>query len=141
MLTDVKSIRALALAMATVAGAAFSGAAYAASPSVTVTDQKLVRNSVTIADVNLPKNGFVAIHASDAGGKMTSRIVGYAALRAGDHKGVRVHLTGTQKAGETLWAVAHQAKGRYLFGNRSRSNIGTPFMQDGKTVDEAFKTL
>jgi hypothetical protein len=52
-----------------------------------------------------------------------------------------VHLTGTHKAGETLWAVAHQPKGRYLFGNRSRSNIGTPFMQDGKTVDEAFKTL
>jgi hypothetical protein len=87
MLTDVKSIRALA--MATVAGAAFAGAAYAASPSVAVTDQKLARNSVTIADVNLPKNGFVAIHVSDAGGKVTNRIIGYAALRAGDHKGVR----------------------------------------------------
>jgi hypothetical protein len=105
------------------------------SPSVAVTDQKLARNSVTIADVNLPKHGFVAIHASDAGGKMTSRIVGYTALRAGDHKGVRVHLTGTHRAGETLWAVAHQVKGRYLFGNRSR-NIGTPFVQDGKNRSE-----
>jgi hypothetical protein len=139
MLTGVKSISAFAIA--TAVGAAFAGAAYAASPSVTVTDQKLARNGVTIADVNLPKNGFVAIHASDAGGKMTSRIVGYAALRAGDHKRVRVHLTGTHRAGETLWAVAHQAKGPHLFGKRSRNNIGTPFMQDGKTVDEAFKTL
>jgi len=139
MLTRAKSIGALALA--TAAGAAFAGAAYAASPSINVTDQKLTGNTVTIADVNLPKNGFIAIHGSDASGKMTDRIIGYAALKAGDHKGVKVHVTGTHKAGETLWAAAHEAKGRFLLGTRSKSNIGSPFMQGGKTVDESFKTL
>lgn len=139
MYSGVRSISALALA--TVAGVAFAGVVYAAPPSVTVTDQKLARNRVTIADVNLPKTGFIAIHGSDASGKMTNKIIGYAALKAGDHKGVKVRLTGTHGAGETLWVVARQSKGRYLRGHPSKSNIGAPFMQDGKAVDESFKTL
>ena len=72
---------------------------------------------------------------------MTSRIIGYAALKAGDHKNVTVRLTGTHKAGETLWAVARQSKGRYPLGHPGKSNIGAPFMQDGKPVDESFRTL
>jgi hypothetical protein len=138
MPTGTKSIGALALA--TVAAAAFAGAVYAQSPSINVTDQKPTRNTVTIADVNLPKKGFVAIHASDASGNMNNKIVGYAALRAGDHKGVKVRLTGAHKAGETLWVVAHETKGRYL-GSRRKRNIGAPFTQDGKIVDQSFKTL
>jgi hypothetical protein len=134
----MKSIGALAIA--TAAGAAFVSAAYAASPAISVTDQKLAQNTVTIADVNLPKDGFVAIQASDSSGQMANKIIGYAALKAGDHKRVTVHLTGTHKPGETMWAVAHQTKGDYLF-KRSKRNIGAPFMQDGKAVDRSFKTL
>lgn len=139
MRTGMKSLSALATVIA--AGTALVSVAYAQSPSLNVSDQKLARNTVTIADVNLAKNGFIAIHASDANGKMTNKVIGYAAIGAGDHKDVKVDLTGTHKAGETLWVVAHQTKGRLLFGTRGKGNIGAPVMQDGKIVDEPFKTL
>jgi hypothetical protein len=53
----------------------------------------------------------------------------------------KVHLSGTHKSGETLWADAHETKGRLLFGKHRKRNIGTPFTHDNKTVDESFKTL
>lgn len=153
---QAKSI--MSLAMVAVAGTVYAGAALAqtqvqppaqapaqapmqtSAPTIDVTNQKLTRNTVTINDVNMPTRGFVVVHASDAKGMMTSRILGFAALREGDHKSVMVHLRGTHQAGETLWVVAHQTKG-HAVGVRRRGNIGEPFMQNGQPVDKSFQTL
>jgi len=129
------------LAAAAVVSASFAGVALAQTPSIDVSDQKLQRRTVTLADVNLPARGYIAIHASDASGKMTDRIIGYATLRAGDHKNVKVRLSGAHKAGETLWAVAHQSQGRGLTNMRGSNRIGSPFMQNGQPVDKSFQIL
>jgi hypothetical protein len=142
-----KSIMSLAVALT--AGAAYAGAALAQAqapapaqaPTIDVANQKLNRNTVTINDVNLPTRGFVAIHTADANGEMTNRILGYAPLRAGDHKGVKVRLRGEHKAGETLWVVVHEPRARPLIGAGGRGNIGQPFMQKGLPVDKSFQTL
>lgn len=155
MPTRAKSI--MSLMIATVAGATYAGSALAQtqtpapaptpapaqaqSPSVDVSNQKLTNNTVTVNDVNLPTRGYIAIHTTNANGEMTNRIIGYAPLRAGDHKGVKVHLTGNHKAGETLWVAVHQRRPRPLMGARGKGRIGDPFMQMGVPVDKSFQTL
>lgn len=134
-----KSVAAFALASAL--GAVSAGAAFAQAPSLNVANQKLTRNTVRIADVNLPRNGFVVIHASDAAGQMTDKVVGFRALTAGDHKAVKVKLTGTHKAGEMLWAVAQQNNGTKPGAKRDMGNIGAPFLQDGKAISKSFSTM
>ncbi len=130
-----------AFALAAAIGAVSAGGASAQAPSLDVANQKLTRNTVRIADVNLPQNGFVVIRASDANGRITDNVVGFRALGPGDHKNVKVRLTGTHKTGETLWAVAQQNNGSHPGAKRDKSNIGPPFLQDGKMINKSFSTM
>jgi hypothetical protein len=126
-----------ALALALTAGAAYAaGAAH-----LSVSNQKLVGDEVTIAEANLPSNGFLAIHSSDAKGNMADRVLGYTELKAGDHQSVKVKLSSSQKPGEKLWAALHGdagAKGAFEFGTSGKSNVDLPFKVSGKPVEMSF---
>lgn len=144
MFKRTNSVAALALAAtlsAGVAGAAFAQASAAPTSSLQVVNQKLTGNTARIADVKLSQQGYVVIRASDASGKMTDNIVGFRALGPGDHKAVKVRLTGAHKAGETLWVTVNQNNGAKPADKRNKDNIGAPFMQDGKVMNQSFSTL
>lgn len=119
-----------------------ASSSYAAPAAhISVSNQKEIGSKVTIADAALPSNGFLAIHASDASGNMVDNALGYVALKAGDHKAVKVNLPTGQKSGEKLWAVLHQdngAKGKFEFGAAGTGNVDTPFMVGGKPVEMPF---
>jgi hypothetical protein len=124
--------------------ASFAGNAYAAAASVKVSDQKISGNEVKIADVNLPKNGFLVIHPSDAKNNLIEKDIGHIALTAGDHKTVKVKLAGTHKAAHKLWAMLHEdtgAPGVYEFGAPGKASVDMPFKANGKAVEKAFKVL
>ncbi|MFM9939334.1 MAG: hypothetical protein ACKVP7_07550 [Hyphomicrobiaceae bacterium] len=119
-----------------------AGPALAAPATLTVSDQKAVDDTITIADVNLPKNGFLVIHPSDAKGNLIEKDIGHLALTAGDHKAVKVKLTGAIKAGDKLWAMLHEdtgTAGQYEFGMAGKNNVDMPLKENGKVVENAFK--
>jgi hypothetical protein len=67
--------------------------------------------------------------------------LGYVALTAGDHKAVKVKLTGEPKRGDKLWAVLHQdtgTKGAFEFGMADNTKVDMPFKVKGKPVQMRF---
>ena len=134
----------LAIPVAALLATAFAGFAYAATASIKVSDQKVTGGEVTIADVNLPKTGFLVIHPSDAKGNLVERDIGHAALTAGDHPSVKVKLSQTPKAGDKLWAMLHEdtgVTGVYEFGAPGKANVDMPLKENGKPVEQSFKAL
>lgn len=127
-----------AAALSLTAGLAFA----ATQPArLTVTNQKVIGSEVSIADAQLPADGFLAIHASDTNGAITDRTLGYVALKAGDHKAVKVRLSSAPKAGEKLWAVLHGdtgTKGTFEFGQTGKTNVDMPLMEGSKAVEMPF---
>jgi hypothetical protein len=122
----------------------FAGYAHAAGASVKASDQKATADTVTIADADLPQSGFLVIHPSDANGNLIEKDIGHIALSAGDHKSVKVTLTGTYKPGDKLWAMLHEdtgTKGVYQFGAPGKANVDMPLKANGKVVEQSFKLL
>ena len=139
-----RSKSGLAVSASALMTVSFAGYAYAAAASIKVSDQKIFGNEVTVADVNLPKNGFLVIHPSDAKGNLIEKDIGHIALNAGDHKTVKVKLTENHKAGDKLWAMLHEDTGKagvYEFGASGKTNVDMPFKENGKAVEQAFKAL
>ena len=99
-MTAVKrSFATLAGACALALGSAFATAG--TPPSVLVFDQGAGK-SVELAYANLPANGYVNVHASDAG-KLSRIIIGTVELKAGDHRNVKIALSEPLQAGKTYW--------------------------------------
>jgi plastocyanin len=104
-------------------------------PSVTVTDQEVVEDSVTIAEVVSDGPGWLVIHAQ-ADGKPGS-ILGYSAVTSGANAAVRVALD-TSSATETLYAMLHTDAGEigtWEFPN----GPDAPVMVGEQVVTPAFK--
>ena len=137
MMVQVKFLVALAVLLAA------TGLAVAASPaSIRVSGQEITDDEVTIAEVNLPRAGFLVIYPSDANGELVERAIGYVALSAGDHGAVKVHLNEKPKAGDKLWATLHEdarVRGHYGFGRPGQTNIGMPMKVYGRIVARSFK--
>ena len=123
----------LAVSASALMAISFAGYAYAAMASLKVSSQRISSGEVTIADANLPKNGFLVIHPSDAKGNLTEKDIGHTALKAGEHKHVKVLLRGTPKAGEKLFAMLHEDTGKpgvYQFGGKAK--VDMPFKRNGR---------
>lgn len=73
-------------------------------PSVLAMNQKVEDKTVTVAYVQLPADGYVAIYGSDADGKRTGEALGYVPLAKGDHRNIPVELANAPKSGTSLWA-------------------------------------
>jgi hypothetical protein len=94
-------------------------------------NQKIKGDGVSITYAYLPKNGMLAIFASDALGHMGRAPIGRIALLVGEHSNFEVTLNPAPKSGTQLWAVLEQS-------TRNRE----PFKKfDGQPVEESFKAL
>lgn len=87
--------------------------------SVIVFDQKLDGSDVKVSYVYAPEKSFAVIYGSDPHGKRTGAALGSTALEPGDHRDVKVPISGQVKSGDALWVSLYRAKG------------------DGKTFDSA----
>lgn len=104
------------LAVCAVAGAVVLGGTKAAlavtaagasttPPSVIVFNQKLNSGAVDITYANIPAKGYLVVMGSDAQGMANGAPLGSASIGAGDHRNVKVKLTGEVKAGDRLWVL------------------------------------
>jgi hypothetical protein len=83
-----------------------TGLTAATEPSVLVFDQKIAGGQINVDYANLPRNGYVVIYSSGADGKPTQEPMGYAELKAGDHRNFKIKLNSTDApiAGSAMWA-------------------------------------
>ena len=102
-------------------------------PSVTVEDQAIENDQVTIASVYSDGPGWIVIHADDNGSP--GEVVGYAAVTEGENTDVTVDID-TEMATETLYAMLHEdlgTEGTYEFPGDDG-----PVQVDGEVVVEPF---
>ena len=79
-------------------------------PTVTVFNQKVQGQSVTVSYAHLPKAGYIVIYGSEADGKPTGEPLGNVALKAGDHRDFKVELKAAPKPEMRLWAAYYEDK-------------------------------
>ncbi len=103
------------------------------APSVTVEDQPIVDDSVTVAKVVAPQDGWMVIHAQKDGS--IGPVIGHAPVTEGENVNVVVPID-TSAATETLYAMLHVdegEKGAYEFPGPDG-----PVVVDGKPLAPAF---
>lgn len=88
----------------------------AISGSLTVSDQAVVNNTITVENVNLDMDGWVVVHASnEAGdGPMVPDIISIPVyLEAGDNSSVEITFVDVANvvAGDTVWVMLHNDTG------------------------------
>ncbi|MGE3802580.1 MAG: hypothetical protein AB7H80_16310, partial [Candidatus Kapaibacterium sp.] len=106
-------------------------------PSVEVSDQAQQNNTVTIASVSSPENGFIVIHASDGNGAFAN-VIGKAAVQAGDNQNVVVTLDEGANIvdGDKLWAMLHYDRGTE--GTYEFPGADVPAIFEGAIVMKSF---
>lgn len=104
------------------------------TPSVSVADQAVKDDSVTIAKIVSAGPGWMVIH-KDSGGA-PGPVVGYAAVRKGDNDNVTVKID-AYSATPTLYAMLHKDLG--AVGTYEFPGPDVPVMVKGAMVSPAFK--
>lgn len=112
------------LALATTASAMYA-------PSVLARNQKVTGSEVSIAYAYMPANGFLVIRGSQDNGKLGNKVLGQVALKAGDHRNIKVKLDGKVPEGTKLWAEIQP----------TQDASAKPFTYMGTPVDQSFKIL
>jgi hypothetical protein len=102
-LTVIAAMGMLASANATTAPSG-TVSTVATPPRVLIFDQKVTGNQVSVEYANLQRNGYVVIYPSDATGQPKKEALGHTALKAGDHRDVKVKLSSAPQPGAVLWA-------------------------------------
>jgi hypothetical protein len=100
-------------------------------PSVTVLDQELKNDEVSITYAFLPKNGKLTIFSGDPEETSDASVIGSVELQAGDHRQVKVPVTNMPGAGTQLWAKVEEGKGDSV----------EPFSEADERAHQSFKTL
>lgn len=98
-------------------------------PSVTVLDQKLKNDAVSVTYAYLPQAGRLAILTGDPAKKSSASVLGSVDLGAGDHREVKVPLQSEPKAGMRMWAQVEQSKS------------DKPFANSDERAEQSFKAL
>ncbi len=102
-------------------------------PSVTVHSQDVIRGQVTIAEAVVPVEGWVVIHADDAGS--FGPIIGQAHLEPGPTTDLAVAID-VDAATETLYAMLHTDGG--VFDVFEFPGTDMPILEDGEPISPAF---
>lgn len=100
-------------------------------PSVTVLDQEIKNDEVSITYAFLPKDGKLTILSGDPEKMSDASVIGSVDLQAGDHHQVKVPLTDAPKAGTQLWAKVDKGKGETV----------EPFSKADERAQQTFNTL
>ncbi len=113
--------------------AALPLAAQEMAPSVTVEDQPIVDDSVTVAKVVAPQDGWMVIHAQKDGS--IGPVIGHAPVTEGENMNVVVTID-PEAATETLYAMLHVDEGEK--GTYEFPGPDGPVIVDGKPLAPAF---
>ena len=103
------------------------------APSVTVLPQEVIKGQVTIAEVVVPEEGWVVIHADDAGS--FGPIIGQAHLEPGVTTDLAIDID-VGAATETLYAMLHTDGG--VFDVFEFPGTDMPVLKDGRPISPAF---
>jgi plastocyanin len=106
----------------------------AAMPSVSVADQPIKDDTVTVAQVVSNGPGWIVIHADKNGAP--GPVLGHAAVKDGENDDVVVKLAAEGRT-ETLYAMLHTDAG--TAGTYEFPGADGPVSVDGKVVTPAFK--
>jgi plastocyanin len=106
----------------------------AAMPSVSVADQPIENDTVTVAKVVSNGPGWIVIHADKNGAP--GPVLGYAPVKDGDNTDVAVKLAAEGRT-ETLYAMLHTDAGKV--GTYEFPGADGPVAMDGKVITPAFK--
>jgi plastocyanin len=106
----------------------------AAMPSVSVADQPIEDDTVTVAKVVSNGPGWIVIHADKNGAP--GPVLGYAPVKDGDNTDVAVKLAAEGRT-ETLYAMLHTDAGKV--GTYEFPGADGPVAMDGKVITPAFK--
>lgn len=106
------------------------------TPSVSVSDQAIVNDTVTIAKVVSAGPGWLVVH-KDVGGA-PGPVIGYAAVKNGTNDNVVVKID-SHSGTPTLYAMLHIDAGKV--GTYEFPGPDVPVMLDGKMVSPPFKVL
>jgi hypothetical protein len=103
-------------------------------PSVLTFDQKLEGNAVTVKYAHLLTAGYLVVYGSDADGNPSKEPLGHVALKAGDHRDVKVELSQAPPSDTRLWTSLYKDKDgagnlktgtdASFFGDRPLSPVG-----------------
>ena len=123
--------------------ATLSSAAWAvsATPMIAVGNQVPDGRTVNIAEIEIPHDGFVVIHATKDGKPVMTKYVGDTRVKAGFHQNVNVKLNSKPKPGTTYIAMLYNDSGKtgkFAFGP-GNANADKPLMLNGKDVSKSFK--
>jgi hypothetical protein len=123
--------------------ASLSSAAWAvgATPMLAVGNQVPDGRTVNIAEVEIPHDGFVVIHATKNGEPVMTQYAGDTRVKAGFHQNVNVKLNAKPKPGTTYVAMLYNDSGKtgkFAFGPGT-ANVDKPLMLNGKDVSKSFK--
>ncbi|MDE0199530.1 MAG: SH3 domain-containing protein [Caldilineaceae bacterium] len=102
-------------------------------PSVTVHAQEVIKGQVTVAEAVVPVEGWVVIHADDAGS--FGPIIGQAHLEPGVTTDLAVAID-VDAATETLYAMLHTDGG--VFDVFEFPGTDMPVLKDGAPISPAF---
>ena len=102
-------------------------------PSVTVHPQEVIKGQITIAEAVVPVEGWVVIHADDAGS--FGPIIGQAHLEPGITTDLAVDID-VDAATETLYAMLHTDGG--VFDIFEFPGTDMPVLKDGAPISPAF---
>ncbi len=105
-----------------------------AMPSVSVADQPIKDDTVTVAKVVSNGPGWIVIHADKNGAP--GPVLGYAAVKDGENDNVVVKLAAEGRT-ETLYAMLHVDVGKV--GTYEFPGADVPVMMNGAAVTPAFK--
>ena len=106
----------------------------AAMPSVSVADQPIKDDTVTVATVVSNGPGWIVIHADKNGAP--GPVLGYAPVKDGENTDVAVKLAAAGRT-ETLYAMLHTDAGKV--GTYEFPGADVPAAMDGKVITPAFK--
>ncbi|MEJ2208641.1 MAG: LPXTG cell wall anchor domain-containing protein [Anaerolineae bacterium] len=103
------------------------------TPSVEVSDQEIVNDTVTVDKVVSDGPGWIVIHADDNGSPGT--VIGHSAVQDGENLDVSVPISTTQ-ATETLYAMLHTDAGQQ--GTYEFPGADAPVSVNGQVVVQSF---
>lgn len=120
---------------------AMAAAVQAQEAMIKVMDQKAEGSTIVVESVTAPADGFLVVHAVQDGKPVTPGSHGYAAVKAGENKDVRIELDAAPMAGAEYVVMLHEdtgEKGKYEFAE-GMTDVDKPVTQDGKPVMMTFK--
>ncbi len=114
--------------------------------SLTVSDQALVDNTITVESITLDQDGWVVVHADDAGSPMVPDIISEPVFLEGGttHENVEITLNEDAEvmAGDTLWVMLHTDTGTSMeYEFDGESGIDAPITDENGIVVTSIEIL